>query len=209
MIQSDEASARMAGVPGGSPNVPPATDTMAKVAGAGIGAGAAVVGGPLVLPAVKAGMKALPYVAASEGINYARDHVPGGKYIPPGAELLPLLMAGGEGKAPAPEAEAETGSSVKVGTFTKDRPNPPYTGARVPENMELVDSTNITKVGYHADSKTMMVEYRNGRVYEYRGVPQEVFQNAKDSESVGSYISRNVKGRYETNYRGSTLGKKP
>ena len=50
-----------------------------------------------------------------------------------------------------------------------------------------------------------VVEYRNGKVYEYRGVPSEIFNQAKNAESVGSYISQNVKGRYETNFRGNTL----
>jgi hypothetical protein len=101
---------------------------------------------------------------------------------------------------PTPEPQP-----VPVGKFTKPQPNPPYTGPRVPQNMDLVDSTNITKMGYHPDSRTMFVEYRNGKVYEYRGVPQEIFEQAKGSESVGSYVAQNVKGRYETNYRGSVL----
>ena len=73
--------------------------------------------------------------------------------------------------------------------------------------MEMVDSTNVYKLGYHADSNTMWAEYRNGKVYSYKGVPEKIFQQAKESESVGSYISRNIKGRYDTEYRGNVLSK--
>jgi hypothetical protein len=88
-----DAQAATAGLPGGSPNIQPATDTMAKVAGAGIGLAAGGVYGPVLLPAVKAGVKALPYVAASEAINYAKRNLPGEKYIPSGAEMNPKRVS--------------------------------------------------------------------------------------------------------------------
>lgn len=37
-------------------------------------------------------IKAVPTIAASEAINYARQSLPLGKYIPPGAELLPYFL---------------------------------------------------------------------------------------------------------------------
>lgn len=216
LIQSDEAQARTAGLPGGTPNIQPATDTMAKVAGAGIGVGALVaapaiastVVGPIAGAATNYMAKnPIKSMIALEGAK----HLPYvGKYAEKIPSWLPLLATGSGAAASEAEAgaTAEAGTSVPVGKFTKERPNPPYTGPRVPDKMDLVDSTNVTKMGYHPDSKTMMVEYRNGRVYEYRGVPKEIYSQAKDAESVGSYISRQVKGRYETNYRGSVLGKK-
>jgi hypothetical protein len=54
----------------------------------------------------KAAVKMAPYVAGSEAIGYARRNLPGGKYIPSYAELLPWFMGGGKGEAAA-GAEAE------------------------------------------------------------------------------------------------------
>jgi KTSC domain-containing protein len=63
---------------------------------------------PFVPQAAKAVYKAAPYIAASEAINYARQNLPFGKYIPPGSEMIPWDMSFGKGgeapKAPEPGA---------------------------------------------------------------------------------------------------------
>lgn len=111
--------------------------------------------------------------------------------------------------APNPSVEADTDpvlsdQSVLVGKTPKagQRPDGPYSGPRTPV-MESANSGHLQKIGYHADSQTAVIEYPNGKVYEYRGVPQEVFDNMKNAESQGSFAAQNLKGRYETNYRGA------
>jgi hypothetical protein len=109
----------------------------------------------------------------------------------------------------AEEAEAG-GTRVAVGKFAKELPNPaPYKFKGAPESMIPVQSTNLGMIGYEPDSRTMTVQYKNGGyVYSYHGVPQEIYDQAQESESIDSYLSRNVKGRYETVRRGSVLVKK-
>lgn len=192
---------------------------------AAMAVGAAPLGLAAAIPGVGAvargAIKAAPYIAASEGINYARQHLPLGKYIPPGSELVPLFMGGGKlagnaakeaagtSAAEAAEGAEASGSRVPAGTFTKETPNPnPYQFKGAPKSMDIEQSSNVGKTGYDAPTRTMTVEYKNGNVYSYHGVPQEIYNAAKDSESIGSYISRNVKGRYETVRRGSVLVKK-
>lgn len=186
----------------------------AEAVGGVAGAAASPFAAPLAsrLPQVaKAAAKAVPYVAASEGINLLRQKMgAAGKFIPSGAEMLPYFMMGGGSKGQAAsESAAEAGAAegrVPVGKFAKETANPnPYKFKGAPDSMDIVQSTNVGKVGYEPDSRTMTVEYRNGLVYSYHGVPQEIYNGAKDSESIGSYISRNVKGRYETVRRGSVL----
>ena len=80
--------------------------------GAAFGSGGAIsaAAGPVMngLKSMASGaIKAAPYVAASEAINYARQQLPGGKYIPPGAEMIPLFMSGGK-EEPASEPTAKT-----------------------------------------------------------------------------------------------------
>lgn len=59
-----------------------------------------------------------------------------------------------------------------------------------------VVSSNISEVGYHEASETLEVLFRNGRMYQYFGVPLRVYQELVHSESCGRYLSRQVKGRY-------------
>lgn len=79
----------------------------------------------------------------------------------------------------------------------------PYSGPRIPKSMETAQSTTIDLHGYHPESQTMTVQFKNGKVYELRGVPKEVFDAYKNSESQGSFYQQNLKGRYTTNYMGT------
>ncbi len=59
-----------------------------------------------------------------------------------------------------------------------------------------VVSSNISEVGYHEGSETLEVLFRNGRMYQYFGVPSRVYQELVGSESCGGYLNREVKGRF-------------
>lgn len=79
----------------------------------------------------------------------------------------------------------------------------PFSGPRAPAQMEAAQSTTIQSHGYHGDSQTMTVQFKNGKVYEYRGVPQKVYNQYQQSESQGSFFSNNIKGRYQTRLLGA------
>lgn len=125
MIQRDESNARLAGVPGGSPNTPPATPTMAKIAGAGIGA--AALGTPGVLPFLGAQAanvaKAVPPLAMMAGIGWLRKQIPA---IPPIAEYLPMFMRFGGKPNPSAESEALPPASNDQIPGRPYAPNPRY-----------------------------------------------------------------------------------
>ena|SRR5215467_178123 len=230
---SGPAAGKLTGLPGVNPHSP----TGAEVAGDVALASSHEIAGPasrVVGQTVKGAVKAAPYLALSEGINYARKNLPMnmGKYIPPGAEwVLPLLVGGGKGaaageaaettaataaeEAPAATAAAEAegaaaaepkGTEVELGNWTKEK-SAPYQGRSVPE-MQLLDSTTISKAGYAADKKQLVVEFRNGNVYSLRGVPQKIADGFMESESHGAYYSKNIKGRYATERWGTTTGRK-
>ena len=62
--------------------------------------------------------------------------------------------------------------------------------------MQPVSSSNISAVGYDAESQTVYIQFMNGSAYAYKGVPEHEFENLRTAPSVGSYLNRNYKNVY-------------
>ena len=62
--------------------------------------------------------------------------------------------------------------------------------------MTPVSSSNIQSVGYDNDNQIVYVQFLNGSVYIYKGVPVHEYENLRDAPSVGSYLHRNFKNIY-------------
>ncbi|WP_217805688.1 KTSC domain-containing protein [Roseovarius sp. A-2] len=60
--------------------------------------------------------------------------------------------------------------------------------------MHLVDSSNVSAIGYDEDSQTLQVEFNSGATYQYFDVPQQIFEGMLDAGSVGQYLNQYVKG---------------
>jgi hypothetical protein len=43
---------------------------------------------------------------------------------------------------------------------------------------------------------TLEVQFRNGSVYQYFDAPSSVYQELMSAQSVGTYLSQNIKGSY-------------
>ena len=67
----------------------------------------------------------------------------------------------------------------------------PLASRRVP-----VQSSNISSVGYDGSTKTLQVEFRDQTVYEYDGVPEDVYDGLLAASSPGMYFHRAVRGRF-------------
>jgi len=63
-------------------------------------------------------------------------------------------------------------------------------------DMTNVDSSNVEAVGYDEDSSTLQVEFKNGAMYQYFDVPENVFIGLRDAGSVGGYLAAVIKGTY-------------
>lgn len=61
---------------------------------------------------------------------------------------------------------------------------------------ESVTSSNISSVGYDAESQTLEIEFINGGIYQYFDVPEQVHAQLMGADSVGSYLARNIKGTF-------------
>lgn len=64
-------------------------------------------------------------------------------------------------------------------------------------DMKDCTSSQISRYGYDAEARTMAVEFRRGGLYHYSDVPPEVFAAFEASESKGSFLHHNIKGRYK------------
>ncbi|MEE8573850.1 MAG: KTSC domain-containing protein [Thermodesulfobacteriota bacterium] len=56
-----------------------------------------------------------------------------------------------------------------------------------------VESRNITSVGYESSSGTLEVEFFNNDIYQFVGVPQEVYDEFMGSQSLGGYFHNKIK----------------
>ena len=59
-----------------------------------------------------------------------------------------------------------------------------------------VVSSNIDSIGYNKRSKKLEVEFKGGSVYQYEGVPAEVYQGLMNAKSAGGFLSQWIKGVY-------------
>jgi hypothetical protein len=59
-----------------------------------------------------------------------------------------------------------------------------------------VTSSNIRSIGYERDTATLEVEFNRGSVYQYHGVPQDVFDSFIQAGSKGTYFNANIKNSY-------------
>lgn len=59
-----------------------------------------------------------------------------------------------------------------------------------------VTSSNVESVGYDENSATLEIEFKNGATYQYFDVPENVFTELRDADSVGEYLAARIKGTY-------------
>lgn len=59
-----------------------------------------------------------------------------------------------------------------------------------------VRSSNVVSVGYDKNSKTLEVEFRTGRVYQYAGVHANTARAFLVAPSKGKYVWRRVRDKY-------------
>ncbi len=58
-------------------------------------------------------------------------------------------------------------------------------------------SSVIASMKYDRPSRTLRIIFRSGRVYDYFGVPLNVYRNMRKADSKGRYLNKHIKGTYE------------
>jgi len=62
--------------------------------------------------------------------------------------------------------------------------------------MQPISSSMIAQAGYEEDSHVLRVEFSDGAVFEYDGVPAAVGRGIFQASSAGRYWHAEIKGRY-------------
>ena len=60
----------------------------------------------------------------------------------------------------------------------------------------VVTSSSLLSVGYDGESETLEVEFRNGHVYRYDGVPRELYDGLRTSQSKGAYFNERIRDAF-------------
>jgi KTSC domain len=59
--------------------------------------------------------------------------------------------------------------------------------------MHAVESGAVAKIGYDAAAEEAYVEYLDGDLYAYEGVPADVFEELANAESKGTFVNTVIK----------------
>lgn len=59
-----------------------------------------------------------------------------------------------------------------------------------------INASNIRGVGYDARNRMLEIEFRNGSIYQYSGVSEEVHRRLVNAPSPGSYFSDNIEENF-------------
>ena len=57
-------------------------------------------------------------------------------------------------------------------------------------------STVISSISYDAITSTLSITFISGMIYNYKHVPEEVYQSLKTSGAKGIYLNQHIKGKY-------------
>lgn len=59
-----------------------------------------------------------------------------------------------------------------------------------------VTSSNLKSVGYDPESAMLEIEFHDGSIYQYSGVPQDVYKALMAAASLGSFLHKHIRGKY-------------
>ena len=61
---------------------------------------------------------------------------------------------------------------------------------------ESVLSSMIASLGYEADTSTLEVEFNSGAVWQYYDVPESIYHDLMNSDSLGKFFHSSIKRQY-------------
>lgn len=60
----------------------------------------------------------------------------------------------------------------------------------------VVESANLASIGFDQGSSTLEIEFRDGSVYQYYDVPENVYDDLMRAGSKGRYFHKNIRHVY-------------
>ena len=58
-------------------------------------------------------------------------------------------------------------------------------------------ASHVKSVGFDAATGTLEIEFSSGAMYDYAGVPQELYEEFVKAESLGSFVATRIRGAFE------------
>lgn len=62
--------------------------------------------------------------------------------------------------------------------------------------MQQVQSSNITRIGFDAAAGKLYVEFTSGTLYEYEGIAPELFESFMKAESKGRFFGAEIRPKF-------------
>ena len=62
---------------------------------------------------------------------------------------------------------------------------------------KIVSSANLKSVGYDNQDKILEVEFTDGNVYQYFGVPKRIHDELMNAQSLGSYHFKSIRSNFQ------------
>ena len=63
--------------------------------------------------------------------------------------------------------------------------------------LETVTSDVIHAIGYDEETSVLEIIFNSGAIYQYRGVPRQVFDEFMHAESKGNFFQNNIRDEFE------------
>lgn len=60
--------------------------------------------------------------------------------------------------------------------------------------LQAVDSSNVSQIGYNADDQVLVVIFNNGSTYNYYDVTPAEWESFQNAGSKGKYLAEHIKG---------------
>ena len=79
---------------------------------------------------------------------------------------------------------------------TQEDSDSPKIRSRIPR--APVESSAISAIGYSKRLQILEIEFLNGAIYRYTGVPRSVYHKLMAAESKARYYDENIKGSYKS-----------
>lgn len=64
-------------------------------------------------------------------------------------------------------------------------------------NLIKVKSTNIDRIGYDKDNKTLYVLFKGQATYTYQDVPEDIYNEFLKAESIGKFFHTNINKKFK------------
>lgn len=64
-------------------------------------------------------------------------------------------------------------------------------------DMQPVDSSTISAIGYDPEQNTLTVEFKSGGTYTYTNVSKSVYDELIGAKSIGTHFAKHIKGAYD------------